>query len=118
MDKILLDRVIILMVINVKEFWTNNYFLDFSVKRFLRGLNECHGVVLGGLELADGSLLMADRYKANSRSTIKCFHSSASIFHLFNLASIQSTPFFVLIRYRFMVQSYVFFLTFPNFFSA
>ena len=35
-------------VINVKEFWSNNYFLDFFVKPFLRGLNECHVVVLGG----------------------------------------------------------------------
>jgi len=52
------------------------------VKRFSRGLNEGHGVVLGGLELADGSLLMADRYKTGSRGAIRRIHSISSIFHL------------------------------------
>ena len=75
-------------VINVKEFWTNKDFLDFSVKRFSRGLNEGHEVVLIGLELADGSLLMADRCKTGSRGAIKRLHSITSIFHLFKNNSI------------------------------
>ena len=59
-----------------------NILKNFSVERFSRGLNEGHGVVLGGLELADGSLLMADRYKTGSRGAIRRIHSISSIFHL------------------------------------
>ena len=70
-------------VINVKEFWTNKDFLDFSVKRFSRGLNEGHEVVLIGLELADRSLacswLTGIRQAAEAPSG----------------ASIQSPPFFI-----------------------
>ena len=36
------------MVINVKENGQTNIFKDISVKRFLRGLNECPIGVLGG----------------------------------------------------------------------
>ena len=64
-----------------EKFCPNKDFFDFSVERFLRGLNECSEGVLIGLELADESLLMADRYKSSSRGTIKCFHSITSIFH-------------------------------------
>ena len=56
-----------------------NILKDFSVKRFSRGLNESYGVVLIGLELADGSLLMADRYKSSSRGAIWRLHSISSI---------------------------------------
>ena len=63
---------------------SNKDFFDFSVERFLRGLNECHGVVLNSLESASGSSLTDDGCKICSRGAIGRLHSSASIFHLFN----------------------------------
>ena len=52
------------------------------MKRFSRGLNECHEVVLGGLESAAESSLSDAESEAVSRGAIGRLHSSPSIFHL------------------------------------
>ena len=62
--------------------WTNKDFLGFLVERFSRGLNECHEVVLGGLDSAAESLLSDDESEAGSRGAIGRLHSISSIFHL------------------------------------
>ena len=60
----------------------NYIFKDISAIAILRGLNECREVVLNGLELADGSLLTAERYKTESKGAIRRLHSIHFIFHL------------------------------------
>jgi hypothetical protein len=62
---------------------SNKNFLGFYVKRFSRGLNESHEVVLVGLESASESKLSAADSKADSRDAIRRIHSMPSIFHLF-----------------------------------
>ena len=66
------------------KFCSIKHFLDFSVKRFSRGLNEGSEGVLIGLELAERSLLMADSFKEISRGAIGRLHSIHSIFRPFS----------------------------------